>query len=323
MSQNWQPTASSDNIRARAALLQLIRQFFAERQVLEVETPVLSQGTVTDIHLSAFSTQFEHAADGQVKTLYLQTSPEYAMKRLLCAQVGACYQICKAFRHEAEGRWHNPEFTMLEWYRPGFNHHQLMDEMDDLLQLTLCTQVAERKTYQQVFQDTLGIDPLTISQHQLKSVLSDLEIDVHGEQGLDKDTMLQLLFSFKIEPQIGQESPCFIYSFPASQAALAKLNHDDPRVADRFEVYFKGLELANGFNELSDATEQRERFNHDVSQRQALNLPAVKQDERFLQALEHGLPQCAGVALGIDRLLMLKTHSGHINEVISFPVSRA
>ncbi len=323
MSQHWQPTASSENIRARAALLQQIRQFFAKRQVLEVETPVLSQGTVTDIHLSAFSTQFEHASDGKVKTLYLQTSPEYAMKRLLCAQVGACYQISKAFRHEAEGRWHNPEFTMLEWYRPDFDHHQLMDEINDLLQLTLHTMVAERKTYQEVFLERLNLDPLTISEGELKAALQTHSIDVHGEQPLDRDAMLQLLFSFKIEPVIGQDAPCFIYNFPASQAALAKLSENDPRVADRFEVYFKGVELANGFNELSDAKEQRERFSRDVSQRKALNLALVDHDERFLQALEHGLPQCAGVALGIDRLLMLKTQATHIEQVITFPISRA
>ncbi|NMH60373.1 elongation factor P--(R)-beta-lysine ligase [Alteromonas ponticola] len=323
MTHTWQPTASLSNIRARADLLHSVRQFFAARNVLEVETPLLSNGTVTDIHLAAFSTRFEHASDGKTKTLYLQTSPEYAMKRLLCAQVGACYQIGKAFRHEAEGRWHNPEFTMLEWYRPGFNHHQLMDEMDELLQLVLATGSAERKSYQQVFLDQLQLDPLTATTASLQQVLTAHDIDVHGDMALDKDTLLQLLFSYLIEPAIGQQVPCFIYGFPASQAALAKLSQHDERVADRFEVYFKGVELANGFNELSDSDEQRRRFNNDVAQRKQLDLPEVEHDERFLQALESGLPQCAGVALGIDRLLMLKVNASHIEQVISFPLSRA
>ncbi|MCW8109372.1 elongation factor P--(R)-beta-lysine ligase [Alteromonas ponticola] len=323
MHQTWHPTASAANIRARADLLQSIRRFFAQREVMEVETPLLSHGSVTDIHLSAFSTQFAHASDGKVKTLYLQTSPEYAMKRLLCAQIGACYQISKAFRHEAEGRWHNPEFTMLEWYRPGFDHHQLMDEMDELLQLTLEVEGAQRKSYQQVFEEVLTIDPLCASDNTLRRALSEHDIDIHGDAPLDRDAMLQLLFSFRIEPVIGQNVPCFVYGFPASQAALAKLNEQDPRTADRFEVYFKGVELANGFNELSDAREQRLRFNNDIEQRAALQLPPVEHDERFLQALEHGLPQCAGVALGVDRLLMLKTQSDHINQVISFPICRA
>ncbi|MCW8090536.1 elongation factor P--(R)-beta-lysine ligase [Alteromonas sp. ASW11-130] len=323
MNQSWKPTATLANIHARAELLHSIRQFFADREVIEVETPLLSNGTVTDVHLAAFSTQFNYAKDGTDKTLYLQTSPEYAMKRLLCAEVGPCYQIGKAFRHEGEGRWHNPEFTMLEWYRPGFDHHRLMDEMDDLLTLILGVSQAQRKSYQQVFAETLGIDPLTVSIESLQQTLCEQHIDVHGNDVLDKDAMLQLLFSYKIEPIIGQEEPCFVYGFPASQAALAKLSQNDRRVADRFEVYFKGIELANGFNELGDAQEQRRRFDNDIEQRKSLGLPVVESDERFLAALECGLPPCAGVALGVDRLLMLKTGANHIDQVISFPVSRA
>ncbi|RDV28008.1 elongation factor P--(R)-beta-lysine ligase [Alteromonas aestuariivivens] len=322
MKELWKPTTTHNGRQARAWLLRTIREFFYQRQVLEVDTPILSHGTVTDVHLAAFSCRFDHSVTGAPQTLYLQTSPEYAMKRLLCAQSGPIYQIIKAFRHEGAGRWHNPEFTMLEWYRPGFDHHQLMDEMDALLQETLKTSSAQRFTYQEVFVQYLNLDPLIATDAQVARCVAEQGIDMVGELP-DRDSQLQLLFSIAIEPNIGQQNPCFVYSFPASQAALARLNSQDPRVADRFEVYFKGAELANGFYELAEPGEQRQRFMQDNALRAQHGLPQLPLDEHFLAALESGLPECSGVALGIDRLLMLMLDAQHIEEVINFPVHRA
>ena len=321
--QSWQPTTTYEARVARAELLRTIREFFYARNVLEVDTPLLSNGTVTDEHLDAFDTQFNFASSGKPTTLYLQTSPEYAMKRLLCADSGSIYQVCKAFRHEGEGRWHNPEFTMLEWYRLGFDHFALMDEVDALLQETLNTASADKMTYQQAFQTYLKIDPLSADNDVLLKAMKEQNIDIHAPQNLSYDSKLQLLFSYVIEPKIGNEKPCFIYDFPASQAALAKLSSADERVAERFEVYYQGAELANGFHELSAAKEQRERFETDNEKRKETGLPAKPIDENFLSALDAGLPPCSGVALGIDRLLMLKTNASHIQEVINFTVSRA
>ena len=319
--QSWQPTTTYEARVARAELLRTIREFFYARNVLEVDTPLLSNGTVTDEHLDAFDTQFNFASSGKPTTLYLQTSPEYAMKRLLCADSGSIYQVCKAFRHEGEGRWHNPEFTMLEWYRLGFDHFALMDEVDALLQETLNTASADKMTYQQAFQTYLNIDPLSADNDVLLKAMEEQNIDIHAPQNLSYDSKLQLLFSYVIEPKIGNEKPCFIYDFPASQAALAKLSPVDERVAERFEVYYKGAELANGFHELSAAKEQRLRFERDNEKRKENGLPTKPIDENFLSALDAGLPACAGVALGVDRLLMLKTGASHIKEVINFSVS--
>ncbi|WP_338520136.1 elongation factor P--(R)-beta-lysine ligase [Alteromonas gracilis] len=321
--QAWQPTTSHQARQARAELLRTIREFFYSRDVMEVDTPLLSHGTVTDEHLDAFETQFNFANSGEPTTLYLQTSPEYAMKRLLCAQSGSIYQLCKAFRHEGEGRWHNPEFTMLEWYRLGFDHFALMDEVDALLMATLNTSPSDKLTYQNAFITYLDIDPLNTSDEALLKAMELHNIDIHQPQMLSFDSKLQLLFSYCIEPQIGMKKPCFVYDFPASQAALAKISPRDSRVAERFEVYFKGAELANGFNELSAFEEQRIRFEKDNQKRQSAGLATKPLDEHFLNALEAGLPDCAGVALGIDRLLMLKINATHIKDVINFPVSRA
>ncbi|WP_372768081.1 elongation factor P--(R)-beta-lysine ligase [Pseudoalteromonas sp.] len=323
MSINWQPSASIENLKARASLLKTIRDFFYARNVMEVETPNLSQASVTDIHLASFSTQFVGPGFAKGLPLYLQTSPEFAMKRLLAAGSGAIFQLAKAFRNEEAGRYHNPEFTMLEWYRPGFNTAQLMDEIDDLMIAIVGSEKAERISYQQAFITHLACDPLTASIEELRLLAKHQGFDHIAEQESDKDTLLQLLFCMCIEPKIGQQTPCFVYHFPASQAALAKLNTDDNRVAERFELYFKGMELANGFDELTDVNEQRRRFYDDNYKRKELGLAEVTVDERFLAALAHGLPQCSGVALGVDRLLMLALDAKRINDVIAFDVERA
>ncbi|MFW8650400.1 elongation factor P--(R)-beta-lysine ligase [Vibrio diabolicus] len=319
MQTNWQPTASIDQLRQRATLIASIRQFFADRQVMEVDTPAMSHATVTDIHLHTFQTEFVGPGYADGSKLFFMTSPEFHMKRLLAAGSGCIYQINKAFRNEENGRYHNPEFTMLEWYRVGFDHHKLMDEMDDLLQLVLKCGAAQRMTYQQAFIDVLGVCPLEGSMMELKAAASKLGLSDIAEPEEDRDTLLQLLFSVGVEHKIGQDVPAFVYDFPASQAALAKINPQDHRVADRFEVYFKGIELANGFHELDNPKEQLARFEQDNAKRLDMGLKPQPIDYHLISALEAGLPDCAGVALGIDRLIMLALGCDHIDQVTAFP----
>lgn len=320
---NWQPGADLTALQVRAKLLADIRAFFAKRNVLEVETPLMASAGVTDPHLVNFETELHQPGSESGETLYLQTSPEYAMKRLLCAGSGSIYQICKAFRNEEQGHFHNPEFTMLEWYRVGFDHWQLMQEMQDLLQPLLACDEFEQLSYQQAFQHYLGFDPLSGSDEHLNELCNKHGFDSFSDAATSRDTKLQLLFSHLIEPQVGQKSPCFIYHFPASQAALAQISKQDARVAERFELYYQGIELANGFHELQSWQEQERRFAQDNQERLNLGRTAAKTDQKFLAALQAGLPDCAGVALGLDRLLMILLGHKDIDKVLSFSHSRA
>ncbi len=319
----WQPSTTIEKLRFRAKIINQIRQFFADLQVLEVETPAMSHTTVTDIHLHTFKTHFTGPDYASGQPLFLMTSPEFHMKRLLAAGSGSIYQICKSFRNEEHGRYHNPEFTMLEWYRVGFDHHDLMDEVDKLLQLVLQSGKATRLSYQQAFSDTIGICPLEASIQALQQAASCYGLSDIADNEQDRDTLLQLLFNVAVEPEIGLKNPVFIYDFPASQAALAKINSEDLRVADRFEVYFKGIELANGFHELDDAKEQLRRFSEDNRQRQNRGLEVQPIDYCLIEALKAGLPACAGIALGVDRLVMLAMGARHINDVTAFSFSKA
>lgn len=316
---SWQPTASFENLKIRANVINKIRRFFAEKNILEVETPLLSHATVTALHLQSFSTQYV-LDDQKQKTLYLQTSPEYAMKRLLAAGSGSIYQICKSFRNHGEaGRLHNPEFTLLEWYRPGFNHYNLMDETDELLKIVLDSKNAERFTYEALFQKYLKINPHQITIDGLKKCA--LKFDLNIQNLNTKDDWLMLLMSHIIEPNLGKNNqPTFVYNFPASQAALARISG---HIAERFEVYIDGMELANGFHELNDAKEQRQRFENDLAERAAANYPAVPIDENLLKALASGFPNCAGIAVGIDRLVMAATKAKSIADVVSFTVANS
>ncbi|SHO57701.1 elongation factor P--(R)-beta-lysine ligase [Vibrio quintilis] len=322
-SNHWMPTATVEDLKRRAQIIAEIRQFFQQRDVLEVDTPAMSHGAVTDIHLHSFKTEFVGPEYANGRTVALMTSPEFHMKRLLAAGSGPVYQICKSFRNEESGRHHNPEFTMLEWYRVGFDHHQLMDEMDTLLQTVLQCRSAERITYQAVFQQWTELCPLVSTMAQLKDVARKHGFADIADPETDRDTLLQLLFSMVVEPNIGRESPVFVYNFPASQAALAKISAEDPRVAERFEVYFHGVELANGFHELDNAQEQRKRFEADNDKRHSMGLERQPIDEHFIAALNAGLPDCAGVALGIDRLIMIALECDSLQDVIAFPFSRA
>ena len=329
---DWRPTATLEALRRRAALLAKIRAFFAERGVLEVDTPALCSRGVTDLHLHNLSCRVElpfgepDGGDGRGRTFYLQTSPEFAMKRLLAAGSGPIFQLCKAFRDGEAGRLHQPEFTMLEWYRPGFDHHLLMDEMDALLAAVLRSEPAERITYGDLFLRHLSIDPHHAAPAELRVAAERAGVDAVGMDGADRDTWLHLLLSCVIEPELGREQPTFVHDFPASQAALARLRREEGAVhdvAERFEVYIDGVELANGYHELVDAAEQRRRFESDLAARRAAGLSEPPVDERLLAALEAGMPPCAGVALGVDRLLMVALGAERIDEVVAFPASRA
>jgi len=313
-SPDWQPSASLDALHLRARLYQQLRGFFQQRNVLEVETPLLGQAASTDVHLASLS------VDNQQ---FLQTSPEFAMKRLLAAGSGAIYQICKSFRQGESGKRHNPEFTMLEWYRPGFDHFQLMDEVAGLLNSLLGERPVRQLSYRSAFVQVFDIDPHLAD----VSELSALAYQHTGYQtdGDDCDTLLELLMSQVIEPQLGLGELTFIYDYPASQCALAKVKIDTQgaQVAERFELYVEGVELANGYHELTDADEQQRRFEADLTERKRRALPDVPADQRLVAALQHGMPVCAGVALGLDRLLMLMAGKGSIRDVIAFPVDRA
>lgn len=303
---------------ARAQLLAKIRAFFAERKVLEVETPLLSPSTITDPNIHSFSTNYNLPGKINGETLYLQTSPEFAMKRLLAAGSGPIYQICKAFRNEESGQQHNPEFTILEWYRVGFDHHDLMADMDEFLHCTLNTKPAEKLSYAELFKKHLKTDPHTSSIQELKQCA--LKHGLNEIPHLNRDDWLNLLLTHFIEPHLGKGQPTFIYDYPASQAALARISPNDSMVAERFEVYIDGIEIANGFHELADSDEQRQRFLADLANRKKLGLATIPLDENFLAALDD-LPDCAGVALGIDRLLMLQMQTSAIEDVLSFTIN--
>ena len=309
---DWRPTATLDALRARGDILASIRGFFAERGVLEVETPALSEATVTDVHLHSIACRLEAAG----RPHYLQTSPEYAMKRLLAAGSGPIYQICKAFRDGERGRRHNPEFTMLEWYRPGWDHHRLMDEVDELLQAVLGVAAGERLSYADAFRRHAGVDPYAATDDDLRSRAA--AFSVSGVAELDRDDLLNLLLSHTVEARLGVGRPTFLFDYPASQAALARIRPGDPPVAERFEVFIDGIELANGFHELADPEEQRRRFEADLAERRRRGLPEVAVDERLLAALSSGLPDCAGVALGVDRLVMLLADAASLDDVMAF-----
>ncbi len=320
----YQPTCSIDALKARAAMYQKIRQFFAERGVLEVETPILSQAGVTDVHLA--SVQVQRHIHGKLNTQYLQTSPEFPMKRLLASGSGAIYQICKVFRDDEHGRKHNSEFTMLEWYRPALDLKGLMHETADLLELCLSHRFGEVRpyllSYKHAFQDRLEINPLQASLEQLKSVAN--RVGLNLDLGDDRLAYMDLLFSHFVEPSLGFDGPVFLTDFPPEMASLAKVKQDEDGelVAARFEVYIEGLELANAYDELLDADVLAARFEADNTERLKQGLPTIPTDHNLLAALPN-MPECSGIALGIDRLLMVSMNKMKIDQVIAFPAEIA
>lgn len=321
VSNEWQPTAALTTLRRRADLLSEIRQFFASRAVMEVDTQILSHCAVSDPFIDSLSVEYRPHPQAEGQALHLQTSPEYAMKRLLAAGSGDIYQLGKVFRNGEVGRRHNPEFTMLEWYRIGFSLEDLMDEVQSLVVEQIGGLKWRRVAYRDLFLEVLGVDPFAASLEALQEACrQSLEAEFDDD---DRDTWLNLLMSHLIEPQL--TGAVFVHSYPPSQAALARVQTDAAGylVAERFELYLDGLELANGYHELANPQEQALRLSADQQQRAKLGLPQRPLERRLVKALEQGLPECSGVALGVDRLLMRKMKLESIAEVIPFGFERA
>ena len=321
----WRPTAGLTALKRRAAMLAKLRAFFAEREVLEVETPLLSAETTLDLHLEPLSSTVD-APGIAGRQMYLQTSPELAMKRMLAAGSGSIYQVCKAFRGGERGRWHNPEFTILEWYRVGWDVHRLMREVAALIEALLAgsrrLEAATYVSYADLMRRHAGIDPQEASIQALRRAVADGPSPV-DTSGLDRDDLLSRLFGERVEPEFASDRVTVVFDYPASQAAMAQLSASDPRTAERFEAYVGEIELANGYGELRDPAEQRQRLERDLANRRKTGRPLPPVPSRFLAALESGLPPCAGVALGFDRLLGLELGAGSIDELIPFPIERA
>jgi len=321
---DWRPTAAPDVLRLRARVHACIRAFMDMRGVLEVETPVLSIAGNTDPNIASFQLEFSGRTDGAPRTRWLRTSPEFALKRLLAAGVGDCYELGRVFRDGEAGGRHNPEFTMLEWYRLGMDHLQLADETIALVQSTLAMvgrRAAVRSvTFGDLYRDTLGIDPFVADMGALHAAFGEGRVEA---EGLTRDDWLDLLMTHRIQPDFDPETITIVHDYPASQCALARVREDDPPVAERFELYLGPLELANGYHELSDAAEQGARFRGDQAVRRQRGSDVPPLDDRLLVAMRHGLPPCAGVALGIDRLLMGLLETSRIADVLAFPFDRA
>jgi lysyl-tRNA synthetase class 2 len=310
-------------LRQRAALNALIRAFFAERDVLEVETPILSEAGNTEPNIDSFHTRFSGHVDAGSAQRWLRTSPEYPLKRLLAAGVGDCYELGRVFRNGEAGGRHNPEFTMLEWYRVGWNHHRLIDETVALVRAALA-QVGREATlqvldYRSLYQVHVGLDPFEASLEQLQAPLAGVRIDADG---LTRDDWLDLLMTHCIQPHFGDDQMTVVHDWPASQAALARVRPGTPPLAERFELYLGAVELANGYHELNDADEQRARFVRDHAVRQARDAMLPPLDQRLLDALP-ALPDCAGVAVGVDRLLMAMNRTARIADVLAFDFAHA
>lgn len=316
----WRPSAAQAALESRARQLAYVRGFFADRSVLEVETPILGRHSVTDLNLD--SVQADVSAQG-VSGGWLQTSPEYHMKRLLAAGSGPIFQVSRVFRDGERGRRHNPEFSMLEWYRPGFDDQSLMSEVGDLVCGWLGCEQPRQLTYREALLAYAHLDPFDVSDHQLRRRCEEW-LDPIQLADMSRDACLDMIMSFVVEPDLGRDFPVFLTAYPASQAALARTSEcEGIRVAHRFELYVDGLELCNGYWELTDPEEQRRRFEADNVLRKRAGKPVMAIDEPFLAAIGSGLPDCAGVALGLDRLLMVKMGTQDIADVLGFPFERA
>lgn len=322
----FKPTASWDNLRLRAALLKQLRAFFDDRDFLEVETPLLSADTVIDRHLDPIPvTLFDDAVVPEIgRQMWLQTSPEFGMKRLLAAGAERIYQVTRAFRGGEAGATHNPEFTMLEWYRVGDSMSEGMDLLAELAKEMLGAERVETISYGEAFQNLVGIDPHTADFDEVAAAVATHKIDLPHSTGRDdRELWLDFLFIMLVSPHLGVEGPQIVYDYPASQAALACVRDGDPPIAERFELFVNGVELANGYHELLDAETLRERNRITNEQRRRASKYALPEESRLLDAMDHGLPACSGVALGFDRLVMVATGAKNIHEVLAFPIDIA
>jgi lysyl-tRNA synthetase class 2 len=318
------PTASWENLRLRAEMLRRLREFFHSRGFLEVETPILSADTVVDRHLEPFYTDVPGAADKPPRRFWLQTSPEFAMKRLLAAGAKAIYQISRVFRQGEQGPLHNREFTMVEWYRAGDGMAEGMQVTSDLAEAMLARGPATRMSYRQAFLQYAGVDAFTSDPQDLLAAAGKRGVQWPATLSVeDRDGWLDLLLVELVQPHLGQDRPAILYDFPPSQAALSRVRDEDPPVAERFELYVSGVELANGYNELLDADELLRRNKKTNELRQAEGKPALPEQSRLLAAMRSGLPPAVGVALGFDRLVMLAAGAKTLAEVMAFPFDRA
>ena len=327
MTRDWQPSASFDALHLRARLNAAVRRFFDERGVVEVETPVLSRAGNTDPNIASFSLEFSGRTDGAPRTRWLRTSPEYPLKRLLAAGFGDCYELGRVFRDGEAGGRHNPEFTMLEWYRIGWDHRQLIHETAALVNTALALvgrkAALKQVSYHALYREQLGINAATASVEDLRAALGDVVID---PSGLTRDDWLDLLMTHRLQPSFPTDQLLALYDYPASQCALARIREnsaDGAPVAERFELYLGPLELANGYHELADAAEQGARFDRDLQRRAERNDVQPPRDENLLAALSAGFPACAGVALGMDRLMMAMLGTTRIADVLAFDFARA
>ena len=315
---NWQPGASLATLRQRAKILSTVRKFFADRDILEIETPLLSSATATDVHLTSLTTKLSNLIES--KTYFLQTSPEFAMKRLLANDVGPIFQICKAFRGDSPTPLHNPEFSILEWYRPGFTMEKLMDEVADLIEATIGVNKITRLSYLEIFKGKLGVNPHVCSLEELAE-LANSWIDINSCD-LNFSEYLDLVMTTLIEPELPEY--CFIFDYPKSQAALSVVENDADgnAIAKRFELYCRGMEIANGYLELTDPVEQRRRLETDNVNRSVKGLPQLPIDKNLIAALDAGMPNTSGVALGLDRLLMVIDEINDIDKALAFSIKR-
>jgi len=323
----WRPSAALNEVRRRAKILRDIREYFFAHNIIEVETPLLSAAATVDPHIQSFCTDF--LPTGQLsRRFFLNTSPEFPMKRLLAAGMSDIYSLGHVFRNDEIGERHNPEFTMLEWYRLGIDHHQLMESITTLLQTVCQYELLGKYSYKQLFNDYFSVDPHTAPTLSIEKLVG--KYINESIQDLTRNDCLDLLFSHIIEPELGVNNHktlqgVFVYDYPESMSALSKVivNEEGQRVAARFELFVNGLELANGYLELTDSLEQVQRFNEDVKTRKKLNLHVYPYDKALIEALEHGLPTCSGVALGVDRLHMLLIGSHDIKDVLAFDFNRS
>ena len=321
----WAPSCTRDAVRLRAWVNRLVREFFFARDVLEVETPLVSRAGNTDPNIASFALEFSGRTDGGPRTRWLRTSAEFPMKRLLAAGVGDCFELGRVFRDGEAGGRHNPEFTMLEWYRVGWEHLALADEAVDLVQAALSLVGREasvaRIAFRDLYRDRLDVDPMTDPVDRLRAAAEGIAID---PEGLTRDDWLDLLMTHRIQPGFPPNQLLVVHDYPASQCALARVvAREGVEVAERFELYLGPLELANGYHELVDGDEQRRRFGRDLAVRAQRDAPAPPMDDALLQAMVAGLPACAGVALGVDRLLMALLGTPRIADPLAFDFSRA
>ena len=324
MLSNAMPASRRSALLLRASLYALIREFFAQRGVLEVETPILSMAGNTEPNIDSFSTRFSGHVDAGSRQRWLRTSAEYPMKRLLAAGIGDCYELGRVFRNGEAGTRHNPEFTMLEWYRVGWDHRQLAAETVTLVRDALAsvgkTVDVTELSYRDFFINGVQVDPFTAPQPELIAALGDVKIDADD---LSRDDCLDLLVTHRIQPTLPRKQLTVVHDWPASQCALARIRPGDPPMSERFELYLGQYELANGYHELTDADEQHARFENDNRHRRQRGLLELPLDENLLAAMRDGLPDCAGVALGVERLLMVMAGTGAIADVLAFPFSDA